>query len=441
MSLCMILLLSGCNNRVATDHTSQLIRITPSILTRVSGLYFEQNDCIGLTIVRASGNYVDNCMMTYDGSGFVGEQLVWYAESEGPATFLAYYPYSSDGIDTFSVAADQRDGGASSDLLGAVKSDVVPSSSVNMVFYHLMSQLDIVVNNNTAASVTEVVVSGFIPTATVDLSVPAATVKSDAAPSDITAFEVTPGAAYRVILVPQQAPMTVTVHTDDGEVRTKSLSSAQLEGGRRYNLSVVLDEQSVDVTLSGEIGDWVDGGSLDEGENPGVTDPDPEAPSGSESALEYAGETYATTVIGGVTWMAENLRYMPDDAVLNSDVWYPAAGESQVGELGLLYSYSVAMNGSSYTSGVPVQGICPSGWHIPTRAELETLNTSVSVDFIPDSGLYGETGYMDASISGLLSCELDSGNTSCYVLRKKNNDWSITTLPVTYGFSLRCVKD
>lgn len=441
VSLCTILLVSGCSDRNATDDSVRTIRIAPSIQTRVSGLYFEPNDCIGLTIVQSSGHYVDNSRMIYDGSTFVGENLVWYDASEGPATFMACYPYSSEGlVESFSVAEDQRSGCETSDLLGAVKKDVEPTSMVNMVFYHLMTQLDIVVNNNTSATVTEVVVSGFVPAATVDLSVPTATAVPDGVPADIMAYEVTPGEAYRVILVPQQAAMTVTVRTDDGEVRTKSISSEQLEGGRRYNLSVVLDKQRVDLALSGEISDWIDGGSLDE--NPGGSTPDPDIPDADGPTLEYAGERYATTVIDGVTWMSENLRYLPEGAILGEDVWTPGNGTDQSGDLGLLYSYAMAMNGATSTSGDRVQGICPSGWHIPSRAELETLISSVSLDFISDAGYRGEGGSWVYSTSTLMSCDLDTSSSDmCFVLRKKNGVLSICSMQVGWGFSLRCVKD
>ena len=75
----------------------------------------------------------------------------------------------------------------------------------------------------------------------------------------------TADAAYRAILVPQQATLTVTVATGDGKSRSKTLSSAQLESGKRYDMSVVVTNIDIDVELSGEVVDWGDGGSLDGG--------------------------------------------------------------------------------------------------------------------------------------------------------------------------------
>ena len=69
--------------------------------------------------------------------------------------------------------------------------------------------------------------------------------------------------------MPQQATLTVTVATGDGKSRSKTLSSAQLESGKRYDMSVVVTNIDIDVELSGEVVDWGDGGSLDGGGDPG----------------------------------------------------------------------------------------------------------------------------------------------------------------------------
>jgi len=89
------------------------------------------------------------------------------------------------------------------------------------------------------------------------------------------------------------------------------------------------------------------------------------------------GTTYQTASFGNDCWMAEDLRVnvasgeydVPDvnTIVINSGnvtgEHYPATTH---------YLWSTAMNGST-TSGA--QGICPAGWHIPTRAEFVRLAT------------------------------------------------------------------
>ena len=257
-------LAAGCSK---SDTGTPCVKIAPTIQTRVTGLHFDTGDRIGLSIAKGSETYVQNVLMTYDGTAFTAADLLWYNDSNEKSTLTAYHPYSGQGMPAeFSVALDQTSGAASSDLLVAVKKDVTPTSApVGMLFYHVMSQLTIVITNNSDASVTGVAVGGLVPTAVVDYTVPSAAAKGGAAASDVEAFEVTTGAAYRVILVPQQAALTVTVATDDGKSRSKTLSSAQLESGKRYDMSVVVTNIDIDVELSGEVVDWGDGGSLDGG--------------------------------------------------------------------------------------------------------------------------------------------------------------------------------
>ena len=99
--------------------------------------------------------------------------------------------------------------------------------------------------------------------------------------------------------MPQQATLTVTVATGDGKSRSKTLSSAQLESGRRYDMSVLVTNEEIQISLSGDIGDWEDGGSLD-GSGGGDDGDD-------SQTLSYGGVTYRTTTVGGTARKAQNL--------------------------------------------------------------------------------------------------------------------------------------
>lgn len=178
LSLCAAagILVAGCSD--PSDGESD-IRIAPSI-TRVDGVNFTEGDRIGVTVSLSSGDYAANRLMTYDGLFFSAAGLVWYDEAQGASTFTAYYPYRDEGVPgTFAVAADQRDGCTPSDLLGAVTRDVLPGSTpVKMQFHHLLSQLNIVVQNRSDRAVRQVAIDGFVPEAAVDLAVPEATVRA-----------------------------------------------------------------------------------------------------------------------------------------------------------------------------------------------------------------------------------------------------------------------
>lgn len=419
------------------------VRITPAIKTRVTGLHFDTGDQIGLTITKGSGNYVENHPMTYQGSTFSGSGLIWYNDLNEKSTLTAYYPYSAAGVSAgFSVVRDQTAGCGSSDLLGAVKTDVVPASTpVGMLFYHLMSQLTIVVTNNSDASVSGLTVGGLVPTAEVDLTVPTASAKAGVAAEAIKAFEVTPDASYRVILVPQQAALTVTVETRDGKSRSKTIPSARLESGKQYDMSVLVTNIDIELTLSGDISDWGDGGSLDGDEGGGNGGGNDDG--GDVSELVYGGVTYRTAKIGDRIWMAENLRYMPAGAALGSGVWNPEKVSAAEG--GLLYDYTTATGGDATRAGTPLRGICPDGWHIPDTAELQALVASADrpVDFLSCAGYWiaANDRYGDSLKGYLMGSETPEAGRCSSLSYSEGSDPAAATVLVGNGISVRCVKN
>ena len=433
-----VLIAAGC---AESEKGTLCVKIAPAIRTRVTGLHFDTGDRIGLTISKGSAPYAENVPMTYDGTAFTASGLSWYNDLNEKSVLTAYYPYAEGGRpDEFTVSSDQTQGNGPSDLLAAVKTDVTPvSAPVGMIFYHVMSQLTNVVSNSSSAVVTGVSVGGLVPTAEIDYSMPKAAAKSGVAAAEVKACEVKPGATYRAILVPQQAALTVTVTTDDGRSHTKTLSSAQLESGRRYDMSVLVTNEEIQISLSGDIGDWEDGGSLD-GSGGGDDGDD-------SQTLSYGGVTYRTTTVGETVWMAENLRYVPDEALLTKGIWYPDGNEDAeyVREHGMLYSFTAALGGAQAVSGAPVRGICPEGWHVPYIDELQTLAVGPDCGFTL-AGMWNSVSknYVSSAKSGyLMSAATDDGGSSYSALLfyASGGNPSPSSLPAGNGVSLRCVKD
>ena len=433
-----VLIAAGC---AESEKGTLCVKIAPAIRTRVTGLHFDTGDRIGLTISKGSAPYAENVPMTYDGTAFTASGLSWYNDLNEKSVLTAYYPYAEGGRpDEFTVSSDQTQGNGPSDLLAAVKTDVTPvSAPVGMIFYHVMSQLTIVVSNSSSAVVTGVSVGGLVPTAEIDYSAPKAAAKSGVAAAEVKACEVKPGATYRAILAPQQAALTVTVTTDDGRSHTKTLSSAQLESGRRYDMSVLVTNEEIQISLSGDIGAWEDGGSLD-GSGGGDDGDD-------SQTLSYGGVTYRTTTVGETVWMAENLRYVPDEALLTKGIWYPDGNEDAeyVREHGMLYSFTVALGGAQVVSGAPVRGICPEGWHVPYIDELQTLAAGPDCGFTL-AGMWNSVSknYVSSAKSGyLMSATTDDGGSSYSALLfyASGGNPSPSSLPAGNGVSLRCVKD
>ncbi|MCL2284567.1 MAG: hypothetical protein FWC26_14730 [Fibromonadales bacterium] len=85
---------------------------------------------------------------------------------------------------------------------------------------------------------------------------------------------------------------------------------------------------------------------------------------------------YKTVVIGNQTWMAENLDYYY--TIPNMGSWGTCISNCKYG---LLYDWEFVMqinSNSCYPNcnksiGTNHQGICPSGWHIPTKEEWNAL--------------------------------------------------------------------
>lgn len=89
------------------------------------------------------------------------------------------------------------------------------------------------------------------------------------------------------------------------------------------------------------------------------------------------GKTYRTVNVEGKTWMAENLNYAGNEIGVSACF----NDEDRFCELyGRLYSRDAAMNSSicAFDSSCSlgsdtIQGICPDGWHIPSKKEAEKL--------------------------------------------------------------------
>ena len=97
------------------------------------------------------------------------------------------------------------------------------------------------------------------------------------------------------------------------------------------------------------------------------------------------GQTYRTVQIGNQTWMAENLNYHTEGSSCYGDK--PANCQ----KYGRHYTWEAAMDA------------CPSGWHLPSMAEFDTLIATV--------GGLGVAGKVLKSKSGWKS---DGNGTDAY---------------------------
>ena len=87
------------------------------------------------------------------------------------------------------------------------------------------------------------------------------------------------------------------------------------------------------------------------------------------------GQTYRTVQIGNQIWMAENLNYRTEGSNCYDDK--PANCQ----KYGRLYTWEAAQNA------------CPSGWHLPSTAEFETLIATVGGEGVAAKVLKSRSGW------------------------------------------------
>ncbi|MBP5497565.1 MAG: fibrobacter succinogenes major paralogous domain-containing protein [Bacteroidales bacterium] len=112
----------------------------------------------------------------------------------------------------------------------------------------------------------------------------------------------------------------------------------------------------------------------------------------SKTVTDYDGNVYNTVLIGTQCWMKENLRttHYADGWPLehglsqsSTDAYYYYSNNNVVNNAetyGLLYNWKAVMRDSESSNEIPsgVQGVCPTGWHVPSYAEWTKLTNYVS---------------------------------------------------------------
>ncbi len=184
------------------------------------------------------------------------------------------------------------------------------------------------------------------------------------------------------------------------------------------------------------------------------------------------GQTYKTVSIGAQTWMAENLNFKTDSSFCYNNE------ETDCTKYGRLYTWAAAVGrsesdcGYGNTCSLPsgnIQGVCPSGWHLPSKAEWETLFNAVGGRSTAGkvlkstSGWYNNDDGTDAFSFLALPAGYRGYNGGFYSVGDRAYFWSSTEADSIFaynmslysitgnaylgnynmvnGFSVRCLKD
>ena len=204
------------------------------------------------------------------------------------------------------------------------------------------------------------------------------------------------------------------------------------------------------------------------------------------------GQTYKTVTIGTQTWMAQNLNYAYTDVpyksgdnTSDSTSWCYKDDANNCSKYGRLYTWAAAMDsvGTWSTNGkgcgyykkcsptYPVRGVCPEGWHLPTKAEFETLFTAVGGQSTAGEVLKSATGWtayggitneyafafsaLPAGLRGLSGGYKFEGGLAYFWSSTENSSDNAYYMDLydslgyayldnggkNYGFSVRCLKD
>ena len=117
------------------------------------------------------------------------------------------------------------------------------------------------------------------------------------------------------------------------------------------------------------------------------------------TTTDYDGNIYKTVHLGNQWWFAENLKsthYANGQSLidgtqiedLKGDLTtkyyftspYPPVNDGLLTQYGRYYTWAAVMNEDSLSNSVPsgVQGICPTGWHVPSGAEFQILSSFIT---------------------------------------------------------------
>ena len=181
--------------------------------------------------------------------------------------------------------------------------------------------------------------------------------------------------------------------------------------------------------------------------------------------ITYNGDTYPTVLLGTQCWFRENLRttkkpdgvtnitrhcYTGDDNCTNTSSGMIYGG---------LYDWATATNQASSCNTTscpptsPYQGICPTGWHIPTDAEWSTLSGSYNgtqlqtVSPSAFSGILAGShfwGFANRDTGGAWWSSSESSDSNAWDRELASGDsviYRVGYYSKLLSFSVRCLKD
>lgn len=163
------------------------------------------------------------------------------------------------------------------------------------------------------------------------------------------------------------------------------------------------------------------------------------------TVTDYDGNVYNTVQIGTQCWMKENLKtshyadgtYIPVADTISHSIsyrYFPEGDSGNVSTYGCLYNWAAVMNGYSASTAVPsnVQGVCPTGWHVPSAAEWIVMQDYVGAQ--NDCQCGHRSDLIAKALSSTTAWESSTIYCSPGYLPMYNNASGFSALPAGYYY-------
>jgi len=238
-------------------------------VTRATDSAFETGDNVGLFVVnqpngiQASGNHVDNCKFTFDGTKWNAGKEIYWLDATTKADFYCYYPYTSPVSSItefpFKVSQDQstENGYKTSDFMWGKVDGIAPTPDpVVITVNHSMSCLVVNLKAGTGwkeddIKGAEVTLSGLKTSSLINLA--DGTVTADGDAMEMKPMQVGAG-IFKALVVPQKVSGSELVKIKVGTNSYSMKTSIDLKSGRQHTCSVVVNRTGEGINIG--IGPW-----------------------------------------------------------------------------------------------------------------------------------------------------------------------------------------
>ncbi len=238
-------------------------------VTRATDSAFETGDNVGLFVVnqpngiQASGNHVDNCKFTFDGTKWNAGKEIYWLDATTKADFYCYYPYTSPVSSItefpFKVSQDQstENGYKTSDFMWGKVDGIAPTPDpVVITVNHSMSCLIVNLKAGTGwkeddIKNTEITLRGLRTSSLINLA--DGTVTADGDAMEMKPMQVGAG-IFKALVVPQKVSDSELVRVKVGTNSYSLKTSIDLKSGRQHTCSVVVNRTGEGINIG--IGPW-----------------------------------------------------------------------------------------------------------------------------------------------------------------------------------------